>query len=590
MWAPRQTDPVLVIHEDIRIRLTKQEHGYWHAVTDQLKPGGHYAFITDDGKTIPDPASLCQPDGVHAPSQALNITAFPWTDHEWKNVPLEEYILYELHTGTFTADGDFAAIEQKLDHLKILGITAIEIMPVAQFPGTRNWGYDGVYPFAVQYSYGGAGSLQRLVEACHSKGLAVVLDVVYNHVGPEGNYLETFAPYFTDKYKTPWGKAINFDDAGSDGVRRFVIENALMWFRDFHIDTLRLDAIHAIRDFGPVHILEELRQHVDLLMKETGRTHYLIIESDLNDTRFIRPREEKGCGMDAQWIDEFHHALRVATGQEKHGYYSDFDGLAHLAKAYKDTYIYDGIYSPHRNRTFGISAKDRPGKQFVVFSQNHDQVGNRMMGERTSTLVSFEMLKLMAAAVMVSPYLPLLFMGEEWGEPHPFLYFVSHTDPELAEAVRKGRAEEFAEFHAQGAAPDPMAEETFLHSKLQWELIDEDPYRTLFLYYQALIRLRKQQQPLAHLDRSQLDVTVNESRNTLILHRWHKEHHLFCLMNFSKEEQLLSFPTNTISWKKIFDSADPLWFGPAAAAELLMDGAEVRMQPESILIYTNQYV
>ncbi len=335
---------------------------------------------------------------------------------------------------------------------RTIGVNAIELMPVVQFPGSRNWGYDGVFPFAVQHSYGGARGLQTLVDICHQKGIAVVLDVVYNHLGPEGNYLGAYGPYFTDKYNTPWGNALNFDDAWCDGVRQFFIENVLMWFRDFHVDALRLDAVHAIKDFSAVHILREIKMHVNQLTKETGRTHHLIVELDLNDPKFINPLEEQGFGMDAQWIDEFHHALRVTATGESTGYYSDFTGISHLAKAYQDAYVYDGQYSPHRFKKFGLKAENHPGQQFIVFSQNHDQVGNRMLGERTSQLVSLEMQKLMAGAVLVSPYLPMLFMGEEYAEPNPFLYFVSHTDPDLVEAVRKGRKAEFAAFHALGEA------------------------------------------------------------------------------------------------------------------------------------------
>ena len=324
----------------------------------------------------------------------------------------------------------------------------------------------------------GRGSREAMVESgWKSVGrvfiLAVVLDVVYNHMGPEGNYLGAYGPYFTEKYKTPWGGAINFDDAWCDGVRRFFIENALMWFRDFHVDALRLDAVHAIKDFSPNHILREIKQHVDALMAVTGRTHYLIVELDLNDDRFINGLDNCGYGMDAQWVDEFHHALRVTATGERTGYYADFHGINDLAKAYRDAYVYDGQWSEHRKRHFGVKTGN-PGQQFIVFSQNHDQVGNRMLGERSSQLVSFEMQKLLAGAVFISPYLPMLFMGEEWGETHPFLYFVSHTDPDLAEAVRKGRKAEFAAFHTQGEAPDPMAEETFQNSKLQWPLLQKN--------------------------------------------------------------------------------------------------------------------
>ncbi|HYC29413.1 MAG TPA: alpha-amylase family glycosyl hydrolase, partial [Chitinophagaceae bacterium] len=347
VWAPLVKSVELVLPaKDINISLNRTGVGYWNITTNGLKPGDNYKFLLDGKKELPDTASLSQPGGVHEASEAVNINDFNWTDSDWVNHRLEEYIIYELHTGTFSATGDFKGIEERLDHLSELGITAIEIMPVAQFPGKRNWGYDGVYPFAVQNSYGGAKGLQRLVNECHKRNIAVVLDVVYNHMGPEGNYLAEYGPYFTDKYHTPWGNAINFDDAWCDGVRHFFIENTLMWFRDFHIDALRFDAVHAIRDFSPVHILKEIRQKTDELMALTGRKHYLIVECDLNDIIFINPVESGGYGMDAQWIDEFHHALRVTSGNERNGYYADFEGINHLAKAYKDAYVYDGIYSP----------------------------------------------------------------------------------------------------------------------------------------------------------------------------------------------------------------------------------------------------
>jgi maltooligosyltrehalose trehalohydrolase len=595
LWAPfADKVEVLLYNEDKKLSLNKDELGYWKLITPEIKPGSRYKFILNEDQELPDPASLSQPEGVHGPSAAIDIRSYKWTGAHWKNIPLEDYILYELHTGTFTPEGTFEAVEQKLDYLKKLGVNAIEIMPVAQFPGNRNWGYDGVYPFAVQHSYGGAEDLKSLVNACHEKGIAVVLDVVYNHLGPEGNYFNAYGPYFTDKYNTPWGNALNFDDAYCDAVRRYFIENALMWFRDFHIDALRLDAVHAIKDFSPVHILKEIKTHVDELMNDTGRKHYLIVELDLNDRRFIDPVEQDGYGMDAQWVDEFHHALRVAAGGDRKGYYFDFEGLEHLAKAYKDAYVYDGQYSPHRKKYFGTKAENNPGKQFIVFSQNHDQVGNRMMGERTSQLVSFEMQKLLAGAVLVSPYLPMLFMGEEWGEPHPFLYFVSHTDPELAEAVRKGRKAEFAAFHAEGEAPDPVSEASFEESKLQWHLLEKAPHQIMFHYYQALIALRKTEPALRILDRKALHVDFSKEWQTLFLHRWHGSGQVLCLMNFSKKQQYIMPPSNVDQWQKIFDSADPQWGGPMAGTQTISGAAAgattVTLQPESIIIYANKAV
>jgi maltooligosyltrehalose trehalohydrolase len=587
VWSPTaQSVAIRVCNKNETLPLEQKEYGYWFLETRKINEGDRYKFVLDEEKEFPDPGSLSQPDGVHESSEVIDLKTFNWTDNDWNNLPLKDYIIYELHTGTFTPEGTFYGIEEKLDYLKDLGITAIEIMPVAQFPGNRNWGYDGVFPFAVQNSYGGAKGLQQLVNACHQKGLVVILDVVYNHLGPEGNYLGAYGPYFTAKYNTPWGNAINFDDAWCDGVRNYFIENALMWFRDFHIDALRLDAVHAIKDFSPTHILQEIKKHVDALEQATGRTHYLIVESDLNDTCFIEPLEKNGYGMDAQWIDEFHHALRVTAGEKPAGYYSDFSGIAHLAKAYNDAYVYDGQYSLHRKKKFGVKANINDGKHFVFFTQNHDQVGNRMLGERTSQLVSFEMQKLLAAAVMCSPYLPMLFMGEEWSETNPFLYFVSHTDENLVEAVHKGRKEEFAAFHAEGEAPDPVSEETFLQSKLQWHLLDEAEHKVMLAYYKELIQLRKSLPALAELNRQNLKVDYSEKHKTLLLHRWHNDQHVLCCMNFSNKEQVIQNKKQANDWFKIFDSADPKWNGSKAAAEMVSES--FLLQAESIVIYKNQ--
>ena len=590
VWAPfaKKVDLYLV-EDNTKVQLESHDYGYWKTDTGKLQAGNLYKFIIDDEKERPDPCSLSQPEGVHGPSQAIDIRDFNWTDQDWKNLPLRDYIFYELHTGTFSTEGTFKGIEEKLEYLAELGINAIEIMPVAQFPGKRNWGYDGVYPFAVQHSYGGARGLQQLIDLCHQKGLAVVLDVVYNHLGPEGNYLGDFAPYFTEKYHTPWGKAINFDDAWCDGVRNYFIENMLMWFRDFHIDALRLDAVHAIKDFSATHILREMREHADRLMEKTGRRHYLIVESDLNDTRFINATKQGGYGMDAQWIDEFHHALRVAAGGDRSGYYADFQGIPHLAKAYKDAYVYDGIYSPHRHKTFGTSTENNRGDQFIVFSQNHDQVGNRMMGERTSQLHTFELQKLLAAAVMVSPFLPLLFMGEEWSASTPFIYFVSHTDPELVEAVRQGRKSEFADFHAQGTAPDPQLEKTFISSKLKWEEMSKSQHKVMLDYYKTLIRLRKQHKALNILNRNNINVQHYDDRQIIVLYRWYEKEHILSFMNFSEKPQEINMPFRSKSqWQKLLDSSDECWKGLIGAPDVISGNSVISLQPQSIISYTNQ--
>lgn len=589
IWAPAAESVILKL-PDGSLPLHKKNLGYWELQTDKVPPGTPYQFEIDAHITIPDPASLLQPAGVHGVSETVDLNTFTWTDKAWKNPDLQTYIIYELHTGTFTAEGTFDGINRKLDELVDLGITAIELMPVSQFPGERNWGYDGVFPFAVQYSYGGVTGLQQLVNACHAKGLAVILDVVYNHIGPEGNYFAASGPYFTEKYHTPWGSAVNFDDAWSDGVRNYFIENALMWFRDFHIDALRLDAVHAIKDFGAKHLLQEITEEVNQLMKLMEKTFYLIAESDLNDSKYISSVDKRGYGMNAQWIDEFHHALRVTAGEPAKGYYSDFTGIKHLEKAYRDAYVYDGIYSPHRLKVFGAKATGHPGEQFVAFSQNHDQTGNRMLGERTSNLFSYEMTKLLAGAVLCSPFIPLLFMGEEWGETNPFLFFTSHSDPELIEAVRKGRKAEFKDFHTTEESPDPQAVETFLKSKLQWELRQADGHQELLGWYKNLITLRKDCAPLNNTSRDQLLVSADENTKCLILRRWEQEQQVLCLMNFSEQVQELIIPDDKPNWKKIADSADPKWKGPAAAPGYIDAGQTLAILPQSILVYTNKYV
>ena len=596
VWAPQASGLSLLIGNDPDqpLPLRQQEYGYWDLQTDQLKPGDRYELLIhqQDGAFLkrPDPASLSQQDGVHGVSTAYDLSAFQWTDGMWKGVPLEAYILYELHVGTFSPAGDFGGLERQLDYLVGLGITAIELMPVAQFPGNRNWGYDGVYPFAVQASYGGPEGLQQLVDRCHAKGLAVVLDVVYNHMGPEGNYFGDFGPYFTEKYHTPWGNAINFDDEWSDGVRHYFIENVLMWFRDFHIDALRMDAVHAIKDFGALHILEEIKGYTQQLSTKTGRRHYLIVESDLNDPKYIDPGSRYGYGMDAQWIDEFHHALRVTAGQQATGYYSDFNGLAHLEKSFHDGYVYDGTYSPHRKKTFGRPAKENPGKQFVVFSQNHDQVGNRMLGERSAQLLDFSMLKVLAGAVLCSPYLPMLFMGEEWAESNPFLYFVSHGDESLVAAVRDGRKAEFASFHASGTAPDPQSEDTFMRSKLQWELLESGDHARLFSFYQSLIAIRKKSAAIYELNRKHLKTETVPDARCLMLHRWHEEQHILCFLNFSDAEQQMRMPSEKPYWKKLMDSNAPEWGGRKASPQSLEAGNLLQVPASSFLLYTSKHV
>jgi len=534
VWAPFQ-EQVSLINEttDTNIPLTKDSFGYHAALTDLIKEGDLYRFQLD-GKLLPDPASLSQPLGVHESSQALNLQRFQWSDENWRNPELSDYIIYELHTGTFSAEGNFYGIETKLAYLKELGITAIELMPVAQFPGARNWGYDGVFPYAVHNTYGGALALQHLVNTCHTHGLAVILDVVYNHLGPEGNYFEAFGPYFTEKYKTPWGKAINFDDAYCDPVRKYFIENALMWLRDFHIDALRLDAIHAIKDYSPNPLVSELADAVAAYNTATNSHKYLIAETDLNDTRVIKTKSEGGYGVDAQWCDEFHHSLRVATGQDRTGYYSDFDGVADFATSYENAYVYTGQYSEERHRNFGTSTQGIPSDKFVVCSQNHDQIGNRAFGERTAQLLSVAQLKLAAMAVLTSPYIPLIFMGEEWAASTPFQYFVDHSDRALLKAIEEGRKREFS-FAGNTQLPIAHDLNTFENSKLVWQEQTEGIHAAMLGFYKFLIQLRKSHPVFKNNNRDDIAVINDEDTQVIIVERLYEVHRLTIVLNFSAD-------------------------------------------------------
>jgi maltooligosyltrehalose trehalohydrolase len=490
VWAPDVNTLGLEIGPGRYFPLRRDGEDF-EAVIPDAAPGDTYCFVFEDGRTRPDPVSRSQPHGVHGPSQVVDPGAFTWSDQDWTGIPLEDYILYELHTGTFTPAGTFAGVISKLDYLRELGITAIELMPVAEFPGSRNWGYDGVDLYAPHSAYGGPEELKKLVNACHRAGLAVVLDVVYNHVGPEGNYLSEFGPYFTDQYRTPWGRAINYDAPGSDGVRRFVIENALYWLTEYHIDALRLDAIHGIFDFSALHILAELRDRFHEQAAHLGRQAWIIAESDLNDVRVLNPRAIGGLGLDAQWHDEFHHALYGYLTGANRSYLAEFDRLGQVKKAITEGFVHDGSYSAFRRRRFGSSSRDQPGHRFVSFIQNHDQVANTSQGSRLSRLVSLDQCKLAVSLVLCSPYLPLLFMGEEFADTAPFLYFTSHGDPALARAVTEGRRMEFEEFALAGDFGDPQAAESFERSKLTWSLIEEPEHNSMLRLYRDLIALRK---------------------------------------------------------------------------------------------------
>jgi maltooligosyltrehalose trehalohydrolase len=562
VWAPRaQKVEVHLLGPDERfVPLTPGGRGYHQGRVDGVKPGRLYFYRLDGELERPDPASRHQPEDVHGPSQVADPD-FPWEDQAWFGLPLKDFIIYELHVGTFTPAGTFEAIIPHLDELKELGVTAVEIMPVAQFPGSRNWGYDGVYPFAVQQSYGGPLGLKRLVNACHLKGLAVLLDVVYNHLGPEGNYLRDFGPYFTTHYHTPWGEAVNFDGPHSDEVRRFFIENALHWVTDYHFDGLRLDAVHGITDQSAQPFLAKLAQAVHARAEELNRRIYLMPECDLNDARFIRSRELGGFELDVHWNDDFHHALHCLLTGEADGYYQDYGTVAHLAKGFTEGFIYTGEYSLYRRRSRGSACRDLPARRFLVFAQNHDQVGNRLYGDRLGQLVSFEAQKLAAGAVLLSPFIPLLFMGEEYGETAPFQYFVSHWDPKLIEAVRRGRQEEFAGFEWEGEPPDPQGEETFQRSKINRELRHEGQHRVLYEFYRELIRLRRQHPALAHLSKENLAAMSFERSKVLLVRRWTMDDAACLIFHFGESPATLELPLPAGYWRKILDSGEERWYG-----------------------------
>jgi maltooligosyltrehalose trehalohydrolase len=472
VWAPLAGTVSLVLFDGEgrrEIAMTRTERGFHVASEKGPSEGQLYAFRLDGGPERPDPCSLWQPREVDGPSAVISPRRFQWSDQSWNGVPRADLVFYEIHVGTFTAEGTFDAIIPRLKDLRDLGVTAVEIMPVGQFPGERNWGYDGVLPYAAQSTYGGPHGLHRLVDACHDHGLAIYLDVVYNHFGPEANYLAEFGPYFTDRYKTPWGAAINFDRAGCDAVRDFVLDNVRMWLEEFHLDGLRLDAADTIFDMGARHILLAIKEVADDAGRRRGWPAVLTAESDLNDPRLLYPQERGGFGLDVQWMDDYHHAAHAFLSGERHGYYSDFGEASQLASVLEHPYLYHWDYSPFRDRKHGARPEGLAGDRFVVFLQNHDQIGNRASGDRLNTLIrSPAQQRLGACYLLLSPYLPLLFMGEEYGEENPFPFFCSFRGEELVRAVRDGRRREYSARDGQSDVPDPDDPVTFASARLSW--------------------------------------------------------------------------------------------------------------------------
>ena len=590
VWAPRAKRVELRLlatgrHAERVLPLDPAERGYFVG-EHEAGAGDRYVYRLDGAAERPDPASRSQPDGVHEPSAIVDPSVHAWLDGSWRGVPLERLVIYELHVGTFSREGTLDGVVPHLGRIAELGVTAIELMPIAQFPGSRNWGYDGVFPYAVQSSYGGPEALRRLADACHARGLALILDVVYNHLGPEGNVLAEFGPYFSDRHKTPWGAAINFDGPDSDEVRHFFVQNALHWIREHHLDALRLDAIHGIVDTSAEPFLAELASSVRALGRELGRDVLVIAESDLNDPRVVRPRELGGHGLDAQWSDDFHHALHAALTGERAGYYEDFGRLDELATAYRQGFVYAGQRSAHRRRRHGAPPDAVPGERFVVAIQNHDQVGNRALGERLSTLVDFESLKLAAGALLVAPFVPLLFMGEEYADPAPFLYFIDHSDPGLIDAVRRGRRAEFASFAWQAEVPDPQAPETFERSRLDPALATHGRHAALRSLYRALLTLRREHPALAHLSREDTYADADDASRLLRLTRGPRADAL-AFLNFAETPAHGSALAAGGPWRLRIDTSSELWAGPGGSAPPGLSASErLELNPRSFVLYT----
>lgn len=493
IWTPHAKS----VEADIagtREAMKQLEGGWWCLQSEALQHAADYSLWLDGEGPLPDPRSPWQPYGIDAPSRWVDHAQYAWSDAEWRAPPLRDAVIYELHVGTFSERGDFDGAIAHLDALVDLGITHVELMPIVEFAGTRGWGYDGVFPFAPHQAYGGPHGLKRFVEACHARGLAVILDVVYNHLGPLGNCLERYGPYFTDAYRSPWGKAVNLDGAWSHEVRHYFIDNALMWLRDYHLDGLRLDAVHALIDRSAIHFLEQLAGDVKSLSLFLRAEHFVIAESDLNDPRLVRPVTAGGMGLDAQWNEDFHHALHALLTGEDFGYYADFGKLGDLARVLKAGFCYDDRYSRYRQRHHGRSAAGLEGQHFIACLQNHDQVGNRGAGERLCHLVDAGRAKLGAAVVLLGPFVPLLFQGEEWSASAPFQYFTDFNDATLRENVRKGRRAEFAAFGwSEDRVPDPQDEATFHRSKLDWQERDAPEHADMLQWYRELIALRREE-------------------------------------------------------------------------------------------------
>lgn len=572
VWAPDVKSLKLKLEGDDTkiVEMKRLEHGYYEAVVDGIKEGTDYLYLVNGMHERPDPVSRSQPNGVHGPSRVVNPETYQWNDHGWVNLPLDEYVIYELHIGTFTLEGSFYSAIEKLSYLRDLGITAVELMPVSSFPGSRNWGYDGVFHFSPQESYGGYSALKKFVDACHKNGLAVIMDVVYNHFGPEGNCLTSYSKeYFTGRYHTPWGDAINYDGRNSEQVRKYFLDNALYWKHEFHIDALRLDAVHAIHDASAYSILAEMH---DRLIEATEGEHrgcYLIAESDLNDPIIIKSREQEGYGLDAQWNDDFHHAVQSYFIHKREAYFQDFGALGDIAKSFKEGYIYDGRWSDFRKKRHGHSSKGLSGLKFVNFLQNHDQIANASQGRTIGSLMSEEQNKVAALLLFFAPGIPLIFMGQEWASESPFYFFTSFIDPELQKAVSKGRKKEYAAWNIAENFVDPTSEEAFLLSELDWSWQSVSRHRKMFEYYRSLIILRGSHPCLRNGRSDLLDVEYSENERWMIVKRKNPDGgSLWLVCNFSHADAFIDAPDGMTCIFETTASLDVRTYAPWSAKVL----------------------
>ncbi|MDR0373400.1 MAG: malto-oligosyltrehalose trehalohydrolase [Nitrososphaerota archaeon] len=561
VWAPNQSHLKLVLpKENQHFSMDKSAGGYWTHTTDGLEADTPYLYELDDKTQKPDPASHYQPKGVFGVSQVIDHDAFRWSDHKWRGLDIKDLVFYELHVGTFTPEGTLKAVQGKIKALHEFGINAVELMPITQFSGIRNWGYDGVFPYAVHNSYGKPDDLKALANECHNQGIALFVDCVYNHLGPEGNCLNSYGPYFPPTHLGRWGANLNLDGPQNDGVRNYFLENIIHWLSNYHLDGIRLDAVLSMHDKSPRHFLAELNEKFHNYLETTSRKAYLIAESGRNVPCVLTPLSEGGFGFDAQWLDDFQHTVFALLTGEREGYYSGYDGIQDIVETLTESFIFVGDEPNCKRKRLGESYSWIPADRFIVFSQNHDQVGNRLLGDRLAALLGFEAAKIAAGIVLLSPYVPLLFMGEEYGETVPFQFFVDYQSRELAEAVRAGRKKEFAAFHWQGEVPDPQSPKTFEKSKLNWQTRNSEHGQKILSYYRALITLRRNHS-IFHPQTKRQIKHIHTQNNILFVHKQNNKTEAGIIANCTKTPEHYDFPLEGGPYTKVLDSADFAYAG-----------------------------